>query len=310
VKQEHNYGCILKSQIEESDMKRNVAIALAMAASTMGSQLPSPVLAQEWIPGEAEPSQRDELLPPRIDRLGVRATLLHPGMPARDVERIMGAPAQVDSSGSEGSDVRVLRYPAEPIATAVTLTDDILSGVALDIASIDDPTLPNFSRAASLGMSRSVVLRMLGVPVEDRLRDGYGMTAEQMIFERPGGPDVSVFLVNGRVVTKKVGRSFPADILGFALPLAPDPADNEIDDVADGPQQQSVQVGMKASKLPTLFGAPKLQVAYTFKGRPAEYAIYETSPGKSFGRFTSIDGILTEFADGGHTPLSQILDGR
>jgi hypothetical protein len=240
----------------------------------------------------------------------VRATLLHWGMSAGDVERIMGAPAQADSFVREDGELRVLKYPAEPIAAVVTIIDDRLSGVALDIAGIDDPTLPNFSRAAWLGMSRSVVLQMLGAPVEDRLRDGFGMTAEQMIFERPGGADVSVSLVNGRVVSKKVGRSFPADILSFTLPLAPDPTDNEIDDVADGPQQQSVQVGMKASKLPTLFGAPKLRVAYTFKGRPAEYAIYETSPGKSFGRLTSIDGVLTEFADGGKTPLNQVLDGR
>jgi hypothetical protein len=181
--------------------------------------------------------------------------------------------------------------------------------VALDIAGIDDPTLPNFSRAEWLGMSRSVVLQMLGAPVEDRLRAGYGVTAEQMILERPRKPDVSIFLIDGRAVTKKVGRSFPADIVSLALPLAPNPADSEIDDVADGPEQQIVQVGMKASKLPILFGAPKLQVSYTFKGRSAEYAIYETSR-KSFGRFTSIDRILTEFADGGYTPLSQVLDGR
>jgi hypothetical protein len=290
-------------------MKRNVAIALAMAASLMGSQLPSPVLAQKWTPGEAEPSQREELLPPRIDRLGVRATFLRQGMPTGDVERIMGAPAQIDSSGSGGSNVRLLKYPAEPIATTVTITDDRLSGVALDIAGIDDPTLPNFSRAAWLGMSRSGVLQMLGAPVEDRLRAGDSVTAEQMVFERPCEPDVSIFLIDGRVVTKKVGRSFPADILSFALPLAPNPADRKNDVVADGPEQQIVQVGMKASKLPILFGAPKLQVSYTFKGRSAEYAIYETSR-KSFGRFTSIDGILTEFADGGQTPLSQVLDGR
>jgi hypothetical protein len=291
-------------------MKRNVAIILAMLTSTMGSQLLSPVLAQNWISGEVETSQREALLPPRIDRLGVRATLLRWGMSTGDVERIMGAPRQVDSFGSEGSNVRVLKYPAELIGTTVTITDDRISGVTLDIAGIDDPTLPNFSRAAVLGMSRTGVLQMLGTPADDRLRDGYGMTAEQMIFERPGGPDVSIFLIDGRVVTRRVGRSFPADILGFALPLAPDPADDEIDDVAGGPQEQSVQVGMKATKLPALFGAPKLQVAYTFKGRPAEYAIYETSPGKSFGRFTSIDGVLTEFADGGHVPLSQVLDGR
>jgi hypothetical protein len=67
-----------------------------------------------------------------------------------------------------------------------------------------------------------------------RLRGGYGMTAEQMIFEPPCGPDVSIFLIDGRVVIKKAGRSCSADILGFALPLAPDPADNEIDDVAWG----------------------------------------------------------------------------
>jgi hypothetical protein len=73
---------------------------------------------------------------------------------------------------------------------------------------------------------------------------------------------------------------------------------------------QSVQVGMKASKLPALFGAPKLQMASNCKGRPAEYAIYGTSPSKSFGPFTSIDGVLIEFADGGHTPLSQVLVGR
>jgi hypothetical protein len=67
---------------------------------------------------------------------------------------------------------------------------------------------------------------------------------------------------------------------------------------------------MKESELRAQFGAPKLQVSYTFKGHPAQFAIYETSPGKSFGRFSLIDGVLTDFADGGNTPLNQILDGR
>jgi hypothetical protein len=56
--------------------------------------------------------------------------------------------------------------------------------------------------------------------------------------------------------------------------------------------------------------APKLQAFYTFKGHPAEYSIYKTSPGKTFGRFTFIDGVQTDFAEGGKTPLGQILDGR
>jgi hypothetical protein len=286
------------------------AALAALCLGTMASQLPSAVSAQKSILQEVEATPGRALMPPRIDRVGVRATLLRWGMSAGDVERIMGGPAQAESFVSADGKLRVLKFPAEPIATAVTITDDSLSGVALDIAGIDDPTLPNFSRAAWLGMSRSVVLQMLGAPVEDRLQDGYGMTAEQMIFERPGDPDVSIFLIDGRVATKKVGRSFLADILSFALPLAPDHGDDEIDDVADRPKQQGVQVGMKASELQALFGSPKLHVDYKFKGRPAEYAIYETDPGKSFGRFTFVNGILTEFADGGKTPLSQILDGR
>jgi hypothetical protein len=38
------------------------------------------------------------------------------------------------------------------------------------------------------------------------------MNIGQMIFERPGGPDVGILLIDGRVETKKVGRSFPADL--------------------------------------------------------------------------------------------------
>jgi hypothetical protein len=74
-----------------------------------------------------------------------------------DVEWIMGAPAQADSFVRDDDDLRVLKYPAEPIATA-TITGDRLSGVALDIAGVDDPALLDFSPAAWLGTSRSVVL--------------------------------------------------------------------------------------------------------------------------------------------------------
>ena len=67
---------------------------------------------------------------------------------------------------------------------------------------------------------------------------------------------------------------------------------------------------MKESELGAQFGSPKLEVHYTFRGHPAEHAIYETRPGKSFGRFTLIDGVVIDFADGGNTSLNQILDGR
>jgi hypothetical protein len=61
-------------------MKRNDATPWLWRRAD-GLHFPSLELAQKWIPGEAEPS-REELLPPRIDRLGVRATLLRLGMPA------------------------------------------------------------------------------------------------------------------------------------------------------------------------------------------------------------------------------------
>jgi hypothetical protein len=230
-------------------------------------------------------------------------------MSQADIARVMAAPSQVDAADDEGA-VRVLRYSAEPIATTVTITDGKLSGVALDVAGVDDPALPNFARAAWLGMSRTALLRRLGMPVENHIRNCDRMSVEQMIFERTGGPAVSIFLIDGRVAAKKIGRSFPADILGFALPLAPDPADDESDVIADQSQKQLVAVGMKESELRAQFGAPKLQVRYTFKGHAAKHAIYEMRPGKSFGRFTLVDGVLIDFADGGNTPLNQILDGR
>jgi hypothetical protein len=287
-------------------MERGSIILAAIVASTIVGHFPFVAMAREE-PSEAERLQF--LLPPRVDHLGIRATLLNQGMPVADVMRIMGAPTQVDGADEEDG-VRVLNYPAEPIATTVAITDGKVSGVALDIAGVDELALPMFSRSVWVGMSRNTVLRLLGTPVEDRLRDGYGMSVEQMIFARPNAQDVSIFLVDGRVAGKKVGRLFPSDILSFALPLAPNPAGDEIDDVADRPKERKIRAGIEASELHALFGPPKYQLDYIFKGRPATYAIYDTSPGRSFDRFTLIDGVVTEFADGGTTPLSQILEAR
>jgi hypothetical protein len=281
-------------------MKGGIVTLFAAAAGIVVAQLAGAATD--------ETSQRRPLLAPSIVHVRVRATLLHWGMSSADIARVMAAPAQV-AADNEGT-VRVLKYWAEPIGTTVTVTDGKLSGVALDIAGVDDPALPNFTRTAWLGMSRTAVLRRLGMPAENHLQNRDGMKVEQMIFEWPGEPDVSIFLIDGRVAAKKVGRSFPVDILGFTLPLAPAPADDEGHDVAERSKLQLVAVGMKESELQALFGTAKLHIPYTFKGHPAEHAIYETSPGKSFGRFTLIDGVLIDFADGGNTSLSQVLDGR
>src|SRR6516164_5868724 len=105
-------------------MKRSFAIVLTMMMST---QLPPPTMAQEGLLQEAESSDAEALLPPRVDHSGVRATLLHWGMSRDDVDRILGAPSQVNSFSSAGRDMHVLQYAAEPIATTVTITDNKLS---------------------------------------------------------------------------------------------------------------------------------------------------------------------------------------
>jgi outer membrane protein assembly factor BamE (lipoprotein component of BamABCDE complex) len=287
-------------------MKSTPLTLLVAVAFIVAAQLPA--TAHNEASSELKSSQQ-QLPAPSVAHVAVRATLLHWGMSQADIAGVMGAPSQVGVADDEGT-ARVLRYSAEPIATTVTITHGKLSGVSLDVAGVDDPALPNFSRAAWLGMNRATVLRILGMPAENHLRDCNGMKVEQMIFERPGGPDVSIFLINGRVAAKKVGRSFPADILGFVLPLAPDPANEESGEIADRSQKQPVAVGMKESELRAQFGAPKMEVRYSFRGHAAEHAIYETRPGKSFGRFTLIDGVLIDFTDGGNASLNQILDGR
>jgi hypothetical protein len=130
------------------------------------------------------------------------------------------------------------------------------------------------------------------------------MTAEQMIFERPCAPDVSIFS-DRRARCNQEGRARPADILGFALPLAPDPADNEIYDVAGGPP----------AKRPSRHEDE--QIAGTVRSPKAANGLQRTAcrirhlPDKPQHIVrTSIDGVLIAFADGGHTPLSQVLVGR
>jgi outer membrane protein assembly factor BamE (lipoprotein component of BamABCDE complex) len=287
-------------------MKSTAFTILAAAAGILVAQ--HPATAQSNSSSARETSQQ-HLCGQSVARVPVQATLLHWGMSQADIAEVMGPPSRVSTADDEGTG-RVLAYLDEPIPTTVTTTDGKLSSVTLDVAGVDDPVLPNFVRPAWLGMNRATFLRILGTPTEKHLFDCNGMNVEQMIFERSGERDVSVFLVDGRVAAKKVGRLFPADVLGFALPLAPNFADDESGETADWPPKQPVSVGTTESELRAHFGAPEMEVHYTFRGHAAENTIYETSPGKSFGRFTLIEGVVVDFTDGGSVPLNQILDGR
>jgi len=291
-------------------MARHVYLLLLAMTSMLAANLVSPATAQESPSVEVETSRHDILLPPRVDRVGVRASLLYWGMPGADVERVMGAPTELQAYDGPDGSVRVLNYPTEPIPATVSIFDGRVSGVRLDIARIDERGLPAYSRAVWLGMDRTTVLRILGVPAADQLHDRFDMKSEHMVFERPGHPDLSIFFIGDRVVNKKVGRDLPSGILGFALPVPHKATNEETDALRAARSKRQIAIGMTIDEIQGLFGPPKHLVDYTFKGRPANYRIYQTDEDGSFGSFTFVDEILVEFAGGGRTPLSQVLDGH
>ena len=289
--------------------KATTKLGLVTTIAALWLTAVSPVMAQKYSSGEVETSRHDSLLPPRVDRVDVGASLLHWGMPGADVERIMGVSAEVQAYDGPSGNVRVLSYPTEPIATIVSICNGQVSGVRLDLAGIDEPTLPAYSRSVWLGMDRTTVLRILGDPAYDQLHDSLDMKLEHMIFARPGQPDVSVFLIGGRVAGKRTGRDLPSGILGFALPLSPKATNEETDAQRAARSERQIAIGITIDEMQGFFGPPKHLVDYTFKGRSASYRIYQTDEGGAFASFTFVDGVLIEFGGGGRTPLSKILDG-
>src|SRR5262245_4121553 len=202
-----------KADIEGERKMHNIKVDIAVAILFASPALPQPRMqAPETI------LKVNGLSPPRVEHLGVRAGALHWGMTAAEAVRIMGTPFGVDCYTSEDVNVRVLDFSDELIPTKVTIVNETVSGVALDVARIDDRTLPSFSQAAWLGMSRATVLKALGTAKGELRHRFFNMTLDQLIFERPGQPDVSVYLIDDRVVAKKVGRALPADILRVFLP--------------------------------------------------------------------------------------------
>src|SRR5215831_6419785 len=110
----------------ESNMARHLYLLLIAMTSMLAANLVSPATAQESPSVEVETSRHDILLPPRV---GVRASLLYWGMPGADVERIMGAPTELQAYDGPDGSVRVLNYPTEPIPATVSIFDGRVSGV-------------------------------------------------------------------------------------------------------------------------------------------------------------------------------------
>ena len=284
-------------------MRKITVVPLMAIISLAEFPLVLPASAQQP-PAQKESSPSD--LPPRVERIASKATLLYLDMPEDEVARTMGTPTSADSFESAGVVVRVLRYAPD---IKVTLSDGKVSAVALDVVGIDNPASPAYGRGIWSGMHRREVLRIMGAPVEYRLGDSFGMKLEHMIFERPGLPDLSIFLIDERVVTKRAGRVLPPDIFSLSLPSAPSDADRAADSQSDRSGRRQIRAGMGVRDVQAMFGEPKMRVPYSIKGRPAEYRIYETASNGSFACFTFIDDVLVGFADGGRLPLDQILSG-
>jgi hypothetical protein len=262
--------------------KIKVAVVLAMLVA-------SPALAQSSKQSSATISGANGLSPPRVDHVVVRASALYWGMPAAETAHIMGIPSGVGSNANDDVSVRVLHFPDELIPTKVTLVNETVTGVALDVARMDERALPSFSRAVWLGMHRASVLTVLGAAKDELRHQFFNVTLDQLIYERPCQPDVSIYLMDDQVIAKKVGGILPADLLHIVLPTPDDePAGEEND--------QALRIGMTAAHVRALYGAPKVLVNSSFKGQPVEYAVFETRSAKSFGRFTFVAGVLTEFA--------------
>ena len=263
-----------------SKIKTAMVIAMLVA---------SPALAQPSQHTTATISDVKGLSPPGVEHAGIRASALHWGMAAAEATRIMGTPSDVNAYTSEDVNVRVLDFSDELIPTKVTIVNETVSGVALDVARIDDRTLPSFSQAAWLGMSRATVLKALGTAKGELRHRFFNVALDQLIFVRPGQPEVSVYLLDDRVIAKKVGRALPDDILRVVLP-------SPRDEMAEDESEHVVRVGMTAAQVRALYGAPQFAVSSTFKGQPAEYAVFETGAAKSLGHFTFINGVLTQFS--------------
>jgi hypothetical protein len=156
-------------------------------------------------------------LSPHVDFVPVRASGLHLGMASSKVARIMGI--AVPSKADADLGVRVIDFPAEPIATKVTITDGKLSAVTLDIARIDDKRLPALSRFAWPGMSSASVRHLLGTPSDVRTYTFFNIRLDELIFRRSSEPDVSVLFVADHVVAEQV-RSVSGRHLSCHVTLA------------------------------------------------------------------------------------------
>jgi hypothetical protein len=157
---------------------------------------------------------------PTIDFLAIRASRLHLGMTAPEVTAIMGEAAKTANYVDAGTPMQTLEFSTGPIRSKITLASGRLSGVALDVFSVDGDDLPGFTRSAWPGLDSATVRRVLGSPSDRRRHTLFGIEVDQLIFRLPGEPDVSLFFVSDRLVAKRLGARNPSKSLSRNFAVA------------------------------------------------------------------------------------------
>jgi len=286
--------------------RRRLILSSALALSLTGLARAGDLIGSVAVAGQADLGTTPEVLepsPPSVEFVAVRASRLQLGMTAREVTATMGQATKTTDYCNADAALQTLDFSAEPICSKVTLTNNRVSRVALDVFRVDQDDLPTFTRVAWPGLNSGTVLGLLGKPNDVRHYAFFDIKVDQLIFRRAGEPDVSLFFVADRLVAKRVGQDIPIDIFRVNLPSPPGAA-------GDDPVEGFVQLGMNASDVKTLYGAARLEVAYKFNGQAAQHAIYQTQSEGSFVSLTFVDDVVTEFSDIGRLPDDDIFAGR
>ena len=238
--------------------------------------------------------------PPHVGALATPASQLFLGMPAQDARRVLGEPAK-ETDFVTGTETRKLEFWGA-IPGEVVLSDGKVSRVTLDAFGMERDALPPFLRKAWPGLAESALRRVLGEPTDVFHHTFFGINVDQWVFARPGEADVSVFLRDGRVVARAVGRDVPEHLFRVELPSPPEPA-------SEG-QLPSPRVGMMASDIAKLYGPVKFRGDYVVNGQAASRVVFEPRGKGTFVSVTFVDGIATELDDLGRLPDDPTFQGR
>ena len=98
----------------------------------------------------------------------LRASWLHAGSTAADVERELGRPTAATNLGTPGSGDMALVYASEPVRTRVVLTANMVTSISLDVVYINPLPLPMRARTIKATMVRNGLTSLLGTPAADQ----------------------------------------------------------------------------------------------------------------------------------------------